>query len=400
MSLSRSAISIAGLALASCLILASPDGRSALAGKPVAASASPDLAGVMLAPLDQAHTFAQLRQDAGSAGPSTLLVLALAREGVSAIDLSALSGLHGLDAFDVIKRFDSAALDALARQPQRARRYPLSHLLGVGPRGLAHVAAGTNYPAHGEETGVEGAFLFPKLAPASGPRMTVAAAPGVLLDYEVEVCVRFDRELRSMADFEAARKGLFLCGDFTDRATLVRNIDLRHIPSGDGFADAKSGADRFPTGPFLVVPRDWKAFLAEVTIATHVDGRPRQGARAADMIKDLPAIVRETLQEAGARTWSYRGGRIPMVERAAIGTESAVLTGTGDGVVFREPGAAVMKEMMTARDRAAQLAVIERYLAGEAAKRIYLQPGNRVRHSSNYLGWIEAGVVAAPVAGK
>jgi 2-keto-4-pentenoate hydratase/2-oxohepta-3-ene-1,7-dioic acid hydratase in catechol pathway len=400
MSLSRSAISIAGLALASCLILASPDGRSALAGQPVAASASPDLAGVMLAPLDQAHTFAQLRQDAGTSGPSTLLVLSLAREGVSAIDLSALSGLHGLDAFDVVKRFDSAALDALARQPQRARRYPWSRLLGAGPRGLAHVAAGTNYPAHGEETGVEGAFLFPKLAPASGPRMTVATAPGVLLDYEVEVCARFDRELRSMADFEAARKGLFLCGDFTDRATLVRNIDLRNIASGDGFADAKSGADRFPTGPFLVVPRDWKAFLAEVTIATHVDGRPRQGARAADMIKDLPAIVRETLQEAGARTWSYRGGRIPMVERAAIGTESAVLTGTGDGVVFREPGAAVMKEVMTARDRAAQLAVIERYLAGEAARRIYLQPGNRVRHSSNYLGWIEAGVVAAPVAGK
>lgn len=400
MSPSRSAISIASLALASCLILASPHGRSALAGKPDAVPAAPDLTGVALAPFEKAHTFAQLRRDAGSSGPSTLLVLSLAPGGVTAIDLSALSGLHGLDAFDVVKRFDSAALDALARQPQRARRYPLASLLGVGPRGLAHVAAGTNYPAHGEETGVEGAFLFPKLAPASGPRMTVATAPGVLLDYEVEVCARFDRELRSMADFDAARKGLFLCGDFTDRATLVRNIDLRNITSGDGFADAKSGADRFPTGPFLVVPRDWKAFLAEVTIATYVDGRPRQGARAADMIKDLPTIVRETLQEAGTRTWSYRGGRIPMVERAAIGTESAVLTGTGDGVVFREPGAAVMKEVMTARDRAAQLAVIERYLAGEAARRIYLQPGNRVRHSSNYLGWIEAGVVAAPAAGK
>ena len=400
MSLSRSAISIASLALATCLVLASPDGRSALAGQPVAASAAPDLTGVALAPFEKAHTFAQLRRDARAAGPSTLLVLSLAREGITAIDLSALSGLYGADAFDVIKRFDSAALDALARQPQRARRYPLSSLLGVGPRGLAHVAAGTNYPAHGEETGVDGAFLFPKLSPASGPRMTVATAPGVLLDYEVEVCARFDRELRSMADFDAARKGLFLCGDFTDRATLVRNIDLRDITSGDGFADAKSGADRFPTGPFLVVPRDWKAFLAEVTIATHVDGRPRQEARAADMIKDLPTIVRETLQEAGNRTWSYRGARIPMVERAAIGTESAVLTGTGDGVVFREPGAEVMKEVMTAPSRAAQLAVIERYLAGEAAKRIYLQPGNRVRHSSNYLGWIEAGVVAAPVAGK
>lgn len=133
-----------------------------------------------------------------------------------------------------------------------------------------------------------------------------------------------DIELRSMSDFDAARKGLFLCGDFTDRAALVRNIDLKNITSGDGFADAKSGPDRFPTGPLLVVPRDWKTFLGGVTIATHVDGAPRQAARAADMIKDLPTIVRETLSEAGTRTWSYGGARIPMVARPAIGTGSAI----------------------------------------------------------------------------
>lgn len=116
------------------------------------------------------------------------------------------------------------------------------------------------------------------------------------------------------------------------------------------------------------------------------------------MIKDLPTIVRETLSEAGTRTWSYGGARISMIARPAIGTDSAILSGTGDGVVFREPGPEVMKDVMTAQDRAAQLAVIERYLAGESAKRIYLQPGNRVRHSSNYLGWIESRVVAAPQA--
>ena len=84
-----------------------------------------------------------------------------------------------------------------------------------------------------------------------------------------------------------------------------------------------------------------------------------------------------------------------MVARNAIGTESAVLTGTGDGVVLQEPEPAVIKAVMGAKDRAAQLAQIERYLAGEAARRIYLPPGNRVRHSSNYLGWIDATVVAA-----
>ncbi|WP_236478121.1 hypothetical protein, partial [Escherichia coli] len=81
--------------------------------------------------------------------------------------------------------------------------------------------------------------------------------------------------------------------------------------------------------------------------------------------------------------------------RKAIGTESAVLTGTGDGVVFQEPAPDVIEAVMGAKDRATQLAQIERYLAGEAARRIYLQPGNRVLHSSNYLGWIDATVVAA-----
>lgn len=371
--------------LLSCASLA----LAALATLP-AGAATP--AGATLAPVAQAHTFAQVRQ---GDTVHTLLALKLdARAGtLMAIDLSASSGSYSSDAFDVIGRFDAAALDTLASQAKGTRAYPLERLLGVGPRGLAHIAAGTNYPAHGAEVGMHEAFLFPKLSPAGGPRTTVVAAPGALLDYEVEVCARFDRELRSSADFDAARKGFFLCGDFSDRATLVRNIDLANPASGDGFADAKSGPDRFPTGALLVVPRDWKAFLQDVTIATHVDGRQRQHAKAGDMIKDLRAIVTETLDEAGTRTWSYAGGRIPMVARAAISTDSAVLTGTGDGVVFKEPEPAVIKAVMAAKDRAGQMAQIEHYLALEAAKRIYLQPGNRVRHSSNVLGWIDTTVV-------
>lgn len=348
-------------------------------------------ASATLAPVDQAHTFAQVRQ---GEQVSTLLVLALDADKVSAIDLSAASGLYSADAFDVIKRFDAAALDRLARQAKPATSYARGLLLGVGPRGLAHIAAGTNYPAHGAEVGMNEAFLFPKLSAASGPRTSVVAAPGALLDYEVEVCARFDRELRSVADFDAARKGFFLCGDFSDRATLVREINLKNPASGDGFADAKSGPDRFPVGALLVVPRDWKAFLDGVTIETFVDGQQRQRAKAGDMIKDLRAIVSETLQDAGSRSWSYAGGRIPMVERAAIGTESAVLTGTGDGVVFKEPEPAVIGSVMRAKDRSEQLALIDRYLAAEDAKRIYLQPGNKVRHASNVLGWIESTVLA------
>lgn len=352
---------------------------------------------ISLAPMERAHTFAQIRQGEQM---HTLFVTSLNGTTISAIDLSALSGLHSSDAFDVITRFTAVELDGFAKSGKQSRNYSLTRLTGVGPRGLAHIAAGTNYPAHGKEVGHEEAFLFPKISAATGPRSTIHVGAGDLLDYEVEVCARFDREVRSAADFEAARKGLFLCGDYSDRATLVRKLNLRDVGSGDGFPDAKSGPERFPAGPFLVVPKEWKSFLNDVVIETYVNGERRQRAKAGDMIKDLRAIVTETLDSAATRTWAYQGARVPMVGRPAIGTDSAVLTGTGDGVVFKEPSPAVIKELMGAKDRAGQLAVIERYLAGEVDKRIYLQPGNQVRYTSNYLGSIDSQVVAAARAKK
>lgn len=387
MSSKRTALAVACLALTAMLALPIASSRASPADKAEARGQ----VGFTLAPVEKAHTFAQVRRG-GSI--RTLFVIALAERKVAAVDLSALAGLHSADAFDVIKRFSAAELDAIARQPRRLQTYSLDRLLGAGPRGVAQIAAGTNYPAHGEEVGVYGTFLFPKLSAAGGPGSTVATSPAALMDYEVEVCARFDRELRNVTDFDEARKGLFICGDFSDRATLVRNLDLKNILSGDGFPDAKSGPDRFPAGPFLVVPRDWKAFMNELVIETWVDGERRQHVRAADMIKDLRAIVKEALGESATRTWSYQAGRIPMADRAAIGTDSAVLTGTGDGVVFRQPAPEVLKELMQAKDRAQQLVVIEKYLSGEVAKRIYLQPGNRVTYASNYLGAIQTRVVA------
>jgi len=351
----------------------------------------------LLAPVEIAHTFAQVRHDDRT---STLMVLKISGRHITAIDLSELGGLHSADAFDVIKLFDAAALDALARRPPRTQDYAWADLAGVGPRGIDHIAAGTNYPAHGEEVGMAEAFLFPKKSPALGPRSALTVAPGTMMDYEVEVCARFDRELRSVADFDQARTGFFLCGDYSDRATLIRNLNLKNVLSGDGFADAKSGHDRFPVGPLLVVPRDWQAFLKDLRIETYVDGQRRQRANAGDMIKDLRTIVQETLGEAGTRTWSYQNNRIPMLGRAAIGTDSAVLTGTGDGVVFNKPDGATMKAVMTAKSRADQLTVIDGYIAGEIAKGIYLQPGNTVIYASNHLGAIHTTVVPAATPRK
>ncbi len=282
-----------------------------------------------------ALTFAQV--DDGSR-LSTILVVGISNDHVEGINLSSISHHYARDAFDVVAGLSWEKVERIASAKTAVRSFPIAQLVGVGPRGLAHIAAGTNYPEHGEETGMDhGVFLFPKFSQATGPIGQITTAPGVLLDYETEVCARFDREVRTMVDFEASRKGFFLCGDFSDRATLFREINLKNSYSGDGFADAKSGPGRFPTGPFLVVPGNWEAFVAKVNFKTIIEGETRQNVDAADMIKDLHTIVQETLTESPSRSWSYASGRVPMLRRAAVGTESAVLTGTGDGVVFREP---------------------------------------------------------------
>lgn len=345
-----------------------------------------------------ALTFAQV-DDGGRI--ATILVLRVGAESVQGIDLSARTHHYASDAFDVVGGLAWDEVARIAAAAEGVQTFPMTRLVGVGPRGLAHIAAGTNYPEHGKETGMDqGAFLFPKFSQATGPADRVEAAPGVLLDYEAEICARFDREIRTVADFESARKGFFLCGDFSDRAALFRGIDLEDPYSGDGFADAKSGPGRFPTGPFLVVPRDWEGFLETLDFQTIVDGEKRQDVRASDMIKDLRTIVAETLAEGSTRTWSYDAGRVPMIRRTAIGTESAVLTGTGDGVVFREPDPALIEELMASRDRDHQLDVIGKYIAAEEASRKYLQPGNLVRYTSNHLGTIETRVVSPRAGGE
>lgn len=341
---------------------------------------------------EDALTFAQVDDEDRI---STILIVGISDDHVQGINLSGISNHYAQDAFDVVNGLTWEKVERIARAKKSLQSFAVTQLVGVGPRGLAHIAAGTNYPEHGKETGMdEDAFLFPKFSQATGPRGHVATAPGILLDYEAEVCARFDREIRTLADFDAAKKGFFLCGDFSDRAALFREINLKNPYSGDGFPDAKSGPGRFPAGPFLVVPKNWEAFLDRLNFKTFVDGEKRQDVNASNMIKDLRTIVKETLAEGSTRTWSYASGRVHMIQRSAIGTESAVLTGTGDGVVFREPSPELIKELMEAPDRSHELEIIGRFVDEEDAKRKYLQVGSTVRHTSNYLGWIDTQVVS------
>ncbi|MCL4671914.1 MAG: fumarylacetoacetate hydrolase family protein [Sphingomonadaceae bacterium] len=391
----RQAMRIAGLVL--LLIIAglaiawatAPDPR----GNPASFEADPLMPGI--APLEEAVTLAQRRKTDGTV--ATYLVIGLAEGQVRAIDLAALGADDVADPFAAL-----ASLDAEALRPNRLAEAPiltftLAELLPAAGNGTRHVATGTNFAAHAEEAGSDSVFQFPKFGQASGAQTTVRADPDILIDYEVELCLRFDRPVASLADFDAATKGLFLCGNFTDRATLARMADPDNLDSGTGFSDAKSREDFFPAGALLVIPRDLAAFVAQERMTTAVNGQPRQDARGGEMTLDFRGLSEKALGDMDQPRFRYRGASHRLAPAGTLTPATVLMSGTAEGVIFTPPTRADMIEGLVdwalGGGRVTPTrAVIERFIANELATRHFLQPGDRVDFASSRLGTIRVDV--------
>lgn len=352
-----------------------------------------------VAPPEQALTFAQVRNAEGKV--ATLLVTGLEGQDVRAIDLTGLGAPLDADVFDVITAVGDARLASALKDGTPATAYPLATLLPSGAVANRHLASGTNFPEHAKETSSSEVFNFPKFGPPGPPVSTVALNPGVLLDYEVEVCVRFDRDLRSAADFDAARKAFFLCGDFTDRAKLMRLVDPKHVTSGLGFSDAKSGPDFFPTGPFVVVPKDWKAFVKDERILTKINGKTRQDARAGQMSLDFRQLLEKALTNGGGGHYNYKGKPETLLVNNTLQRGAALMSGTPEGVIFMPPtkgqiAAGVTSWVFTGpmfRGEPTGKSVVETFIASETKAGRYLKVGDVVEHASSSMGQLRVNVV-------
>jgi 2-keto-4-pentenoate hydratase/2-oxohepta-3-ene-1,7-dioic acid hydratase in catechol pathway len=346
-------------------------------------------------------TFAQVRRADGRI--ATLLVTGLGKDAVRAVDLTNVGAPLDADIFDVASGLGQAGLAKAVAQPDARQAYAIADLLPPAGTATRHVATGTNFREHAKEAEIDEVFNFPKLGPATPARTTVALRPGVLLDYEVEICLRFDRDIRSMADFDAAQKGFFLCGDFTDRATLLRLVNPRDLGSGEGFTDAKSGVDFFPTGPFLVIPHDWRTFVQAERMTTHVNGQVRQDARGGEMILDFRALVQKALTNGGGGHYTYRGARVPLLAGGRIARGSAIMSGTSEGVVFMPPrardylsgGSRYIFGGPMIRGESAYRVMIETFIAKERRSGRYLRSGDVIAHASSSMGNVRIRVVPA-----
>ena len=359
---------------------------------------------VELAPPEQALTLAQIQRDGQH---HTLLLLRAGADQVDGINLSRHFNSYPHDSLTLVRNQGYQSLAGLLRLAlSNPNDLPLESidrdaLLPTGGPREHQLAAGANYEEHGEETDIDEVFLFPKFSPASGAVVTMAGGNGRLLDYEVELCMRWDRDLTSLADLRQAQPGLFLCGDFTDRAEMLRRLDVDNITSGHGFTDAKSGADRFPTGPWLVVPADWRQLLPDLALRTYVGTDLRQHARADSMILQPDALVERVLAAGQEPDWRYRDQPVALLSGNGSGIRQgeSLLTGTPAGVVFNAPGpgyyvTTIAHWLVTLSflDSAAMDYLVEALIEDGLASGDYLMPGDQVRLEGRYLGSIEVTV--------
>jgi len=358
---------------------------------------------MQLAPLAEAITLAQVERESGAV--ATLLVLEFDDEVARVVDLSRETGSPSDDPFAVLARLSDQRIASLAAGgPSEA--VPIARLRSAGGTGTRHIATGTNFPEHAEEAASEAVFSFPKFGPPLPARTGVEGRDDVLLDYEVELCMRFDRPIESVDDFDAAVKGLFLCGDFTDRATLVRLIDPDNLDSGSGFSDGKSRTDFYPTGAFLVIPRDWRAFVRGERMMTFVNGEARQDARGGEMTLDFRALAAKALGDMDRPRFLYRGDYYRLSPEPRIVPGMTLMSGTAEGVIFTPPsrgdiiegGARYLFSGAWASGGNPVDTIIETFIGNELASHHFLQPGDVVAFRSSRLGNILVEVTAGGAA--
>ena len=115
----------------------------------------------------------------------SLLVTAMTRDGIEGVDLAAATGLDDAEPLAFLRALGDDAIAALMSGDAAAYSWDT---LGVPFNTTSKIiAAGTNFLAHAEETGLEdGPFLFPKLSEPTPWQASVKQRKR--LDYEAELC--------------------------------------------------------------------------------------------------------------------------------------------------------------------------------------------------------------------
>jgi 2,4-diketo-3-deoxy-L-fuconate hydrolase len=325
----------------------------------------------------------------------TLAVLEDDGESINGVDLSVELNRYERNSFDVIRNLTFDEVVKLIRKSSKIIAVKYGDLL-PSVAGDEHLAIGINYAEHGKETGQVKPFMFPKLVKTDPFIHTLNYTKGWLLDHEVELGIVFPTAVCSPADLNHMMIGFLVVNDFTDRATLMRKMDSQNVTGGKGFPDAKSKKGFLPTGPYIVIPKDWRAFVKELELKLTVNGKIRQHGSAKDMVWNIDKIIERSLSVKGTKKSYYQGKMVGLFKGNCIPANSIIVTGTPSGVVFNAPTkgfifSTVTKYMFTGGFFSEKMHpyILQQYLTKEMTNPRYLKPGDHIETSINFLGSIK-----------
>lgn len=269
---------------------------------------------------------------------------------------------------DFVKFVSTLDTSRLPDPASGSERYPLDTLVMPIEYREPSIAAGTNFKEHADEIySDDPPFLFPKLTAAGSWDDAVPFVPR--LDYEAELCMVPLHDIDSpeaIPDF-----ALVLCNDFTDRWTLVTQLDLGEPLGLTGFAAGKGCERCLPTGYLVVVPRSPDFYLT-VEVSLYLNGVLRQQFGMRDIILPINDIVAQAFAMQDA---DFRMGEasVPLLPHGGIPRGTLILAGTAAGVLFRP---------------------VNIWNQG-----FYLQKGDVVRTEGKFLGHLENRIAPADAAG-
>lgn len=152
------------------------------------------------------------------------------------------------------------------------------------------ICIGLNYRAHAIESKAaiptEPVIFMKSPDCVQGPDDPILIPPGsTATDYEVELAIVIGKQATYLTDHGDAKA--VIAG-----YTISQDVSERHwqIERGGQWDKGKSFPTFNPLGPYLVTADDFDA--TDIALSCSVNGETRQDSRTADMIFDVPEIVR------------------------------------------------------------------------------------------------------------
>ena len=351
--------------------------------------------GITIAPLEEALTFARIHDGEGY---RLIGVEAYAEGAITGVDLTEV--LENAPE-DPITLFNASGYDELAADigklaGEHLKTYALSELAIPVDLTDEHVAAGTNYAAHADESSVEdGPFLFAKMVEPTPHNAPVSVEDGGLLDYEVELAyvTLSDTKLDNLPEY----MGIVATNDFTNRAKLLRALNPDDVTSGDGFTTGKSAPGFLPVGTLFVIPKDYRAFSMVQEMRLAVNGELRQKAPVSLMIWDIDELFNQIAARENIQ-WDYLDGKVGLpIQDGTLPARTMILAGTPDGTVFQGPTTktmvrGVVRFVMGGWGQSVVDNVIENYIDSKLKRGTFLQPGDEVHIQIDGVGEIRTTV--------